>query len=234
MSDPDAFTVLIVAKAPVPGLAKTRLCPPLTHKAAADVAAAALLDTLGSASEAVGGDRSRIVVSFTGSLADAARLTALEAALEGCHVVPQSGSTFAERLSQAHHDAAALKHGLPVVQIGMDTPQIDAALLVAAAAQASSSPRSGVLGQATDGGWWLLALARPEAASALVTVPMSQSDTGQLTRKALIEAGVELTETAMLPDVDTWEDAVAVSAASPRGFFARAVRSQLTAMGTAP
>ena len=33
------FTVLIVAKSPVPGLAKTRLCAPLTSEGAADVAA---------------------------------------------------------------------------------------------------------------------------------------------------------------------------------------------------
>ena len=38
--------VLVVAKAPVPGLAKTRLAASIGADAAADVAAAALLDTL--------------------------------------------------------------------------------------------------------------------------------------------------------------------------------------------
>jgi len=37
--------VLVLAKAPVPGLVKTRLCPPCTPAQAAAVAAAALLDT---------------------------------------------------------------------------------------------------------------------------------------------------------------------------------------------
>ena len=41
-----AVTVLVVAKAPVPGQAKTRLAAAVGDQAAADIAAAALLDTL--------------------------------------------------------------------------------------------------------------------------------------------------------------------------------------------
>ncbi|MDN2502321.1 glycosyltransferase, partial [Nocardia nova] len=40
------LTLLVVAKAPVAGFAKTRLTPPLAPAEAADLAAAALLDTL--------------------------------------------------------------------------------------------------------------------------------------------------------------------------------------------
>ena len=39
-------TLLVVAKAPVPGLAKTRLAAAVGEQAAADIAAATLLDTL--------------------------------------------------------------------------------------------------------------------------------------------------------------------------------------------
>jgi glycosyltransferase A (GT-A) superfamily protein (DUF2064 family) len=232
MSDRSAFTVLVVAKAPVAGLAKTRLCPPLTHDAAADIAAAALIDTLAAASEAVQQDRTRIVVSYTGSFTDAARRAELDSALQGCHLVPQSGATFAERLSRAHQDAADHRPGLPVVQIGMDTPHVNPTLLVHAGLAASRSARAGVLGDAADGGWWLLALANPNAARALATVPMSRQDTGRLSRDALAAVGVELTEAVMLTDVDTWEDAIAVSAENPRGVFARAVRNQLAASRT--
>lgn len=38
--------LLVVAKAPVPGAVKTRLCPPATAAQAARIAAAALRDTL--------------------------------------------------------------------------------------------------------------------------------------------------------------------------------------------
>lgn len=232
MSPGTAFTMLVVAKAPVPGLAKTRLCPPLTHEAAADIAAAALIDSLAAASEAVQQDRSRIIVSTTGSFTNAARRADIGIALQGCHLVPQRGSTFAERLINAHQDAKDHRPGLPVVQIGMDTPHVDPALLVGAGLAASRSPHAGVLGNAADGGWWLLALAEPEAARALATVPMSQPDTGRLTREALTEAGVDLTTTAKLTDVDTWEDAIAVSSASPQSVFASAVRGQRAAAGT--
>jgi hypothetical protein len=56
--------VVVVAKEPLPGTVKTRLCPPLTAAQAASVAAAALADTL----EAVAGTNcSARVVAFEGS-----------------------------------------------------------------------------------------------------------------------------------------------------------------------
>ena len=39
-------TLLVMAKAPVPGRVKTRLCPPCTPDEAAAIAAAAIADTL--------------------------------------------------------------------------------------------------------------------------------------------------------------------------------------------
>src|SRR2546426_834207 len=47
----DPFALIVLAKAPVPGRVKTRLCPPATLDQAADLAAAALLDTLAAAAE---------------------------------------------------------------------------------------------------------------------------------------------------------------------------------------
>ncbi len=43
-------------------------------------------------------------------------------------VVEQRGEDFAARLANAHVDAAAAA-GLPVLQIGMDTPQVTADLI---------------------------------------------------------------------------------------------------------
>ena len=64
------FVLLVVAKAPVPGLAKTRLCPPATPAQAAEIAAAALLDTL-DAVYAVPG--ALPAVALTGDLGAAVR-----------------------------------------------------------------------------------------------------------------------------------------------------------------
>ena len=50
-----ALGLLVLAKAPEPGRVKTRLCPPPTPAEAADLAAAALLDTLDAACAVPGG-----------------------------------------------------------------------------------------------------------------------------------------------------------------------------------
>ena len=62
--------VLVVAKAPVPGLAKTRLAASIGADAAADLAAAALLDTLDAVAAA---SVQASVVALTGDVEAAAR-----------------------------------------------------------------------------------------------------------------------------------------------------------------
>ena len=81
-------SVLVVAKAPVPGLAKTRLAAGVGHDAAADIAAAALLDTL----DAVAGSPvAARVVTLTGNLDDAKRSSEIRSRLADFIVVPQRG-----------------------------------------------------------------------------------------------------------------------------------------------
>ena len=118
--------VLVVAKAPVPGQAKTRLAAGVGDQAAADIAAAALLDTLDAVAAAPVAER---VVALTGELDAAERADEIRARLADFTVVPQRGADFAARLANAHVDAAAAAGGLPVLQIGMDTPQVTAELI---------------------------------------------------------------------------------------------------------
>src|SRR5206468_8748122 len=118
--------VLVVAKAPVPGQAKTRLAASVGDRAAADIAAAALLDTLDAVADAPVAER---VVALTGSLDDACGGAEIRSRLADFTVVPQRGPTFADRLANAHADAAAATGGLPVLQIGMDTPQVTSELI---------------------------------------------------------------------------------------------------------
>jgi glycosyltransferase A (GT-A) superfamily protein (DUF2064 family)/SAM-dependent methyltransferase len=208
--------VLVIAKAPVAGLAKTRLCPPATPRQAAAIAAAALLDTL----EAVAATPSvQPVLAYTGRLADAAAAPEIRAALAGWRLVRQRGDSFAERLANAHADTAALFPGQPVLQIGMDTPQVLPDLLSAALGQVANT--GAVLGLAADGGWWALGLRDPAHASALREVPMSTPDTGRLTRLALAGRGLRIADLPVLSDVDTWADALAVAESAPCTHFAR-------------
>lgn len=205
-------TLLIVAKAPIPGLAKTRIAATVGPDAAADLAAAALLDTLDVAKRC----DAEVVVALTGDLGSAARADALREALADVSVIPQRGRDLAERLAHAHADAAG--HG-PVVQIGMDTPQVSVDDLAAADALVRSD--GSVLGPALDGGWWLLGLDNASRAEFLAGIPMSASDTGERTQAALGAGGPRLRE---LRDMDTWADAVAIAAEVPDRRIAASAR----------
>ncbi|MEH3131923.1 MAG: DUF2064 domain-containing protein [Mycolicibacterium neoaurum] len=211
-------TVLVVAKAPVPGLAKTRLAADLGAQVAAEIAAAALLDTLDAVAAT---PARRRVVAMTGDLSRACRRDEIRPRLRDFTVIAQRGEGFAERLAHAHIDAAA--PGEPIVQIGMDTPQIVPDLLAecVSALQACDA----VLGMAEDGGWWVLGVRDGAMARCLRDVPMSQPDTGALTLAALRAEGLDVALATELADVDTIADIDRVRAMCPRGGrFAEATR----------
>ena len=106
------FCLLVMAKAPVAGRVKTRLCPPLTPLQAAAVAEAALADTLAAVA---GCGASRKVVALAGEPGPWLP--------PGFEVVAQRGVGLASRLVHAWADV-----GGPGVQIGMDTPQVTATI----------------------------------------------------------------------------------------------------------
>lgn len=218
--------VLVVAKAPVPGWVKTRLGAEIGMEQAAQVAAASLLDTLAACTEGYGADCCHLALA--GNLTSAARGRSITRALARWSVFPQRGDGLADRLVHAHNDVAKRATG-PVVQIGMDTPQVTPVLLGdAVAALGDSGERDdphgydAVLGPAVDGGWWVLALRDPRTATPLRGVVMSTATTHDDTRRALAASGLRVTTTAVLRDVDTAADARAAVEAAPDGLFARA------------
>lgn len=211
-----AARALVVAKAPVPGQAKTRLARHVGPEAAADLAAAALLDTLAACQVAFG---TECHLALTGDLADACRADEIRQRLQGWRVFTQTGDTFAARLAHAHRAVAGDAPG-PVVQVGMDTPQVSPELLRRAASRVR--PGRALLGPAVDGGWWLLGLDDPAAADVLVGVPMSSAETGRETHRALVAHGLEIEYGPTVRDVDTLEDAARVAAEAPHTRFAAA------------
>lgn len=211
-------TVLVVAKAPVPGLAKTRLAAAVGAQAAAEIAAAALLDTLDAVAALAG---QRRVVAMTGDLSRACRSDEIRRRLLDFTVITQRGEDFAERLVHAHGDAAP--PGAPIVQIGMDTPQVGPDLL--AECITALQVCDAVLGMAEDGGWWALGVRDAKMARCLRDVPMSQPDTGALTLAALRGDGLDVALATELSDVDTIADIDRVRAmCPPGGRFAEATR----------
>ncbi|WP_406025963.1 DUF2064 domain-containing protein [Nocardioides sp. NBC_00850] len=205
-------TLLLVAKAPVPGLVKTRLAADVGEATATAVAAAALLDTIETCTLAVGPDRCRLALS--GDLADGVRADEIRTALTGWTIAPQRGNGLGERLANAHAEVTG-----PVVQIGMDTPQVTPAGLLAVADGVDAA--DAVLAPAEDGGWWALALHDPSAATALRDVSMSTPQTYAATRSALEALGLRVAAGERQRDVDHLADVAPVAAAAPGTRFAK-------------
>ncbi len=197
--------LLVIAKAPVPGQVKTRLCPPCTPQQAAQLAAASLADTLAVVRAT---PAARRVLVLAG---------AAVAKPTGFDVVAQRGDGLAERLANAFADAAAGGAFL----IGMDTPQLSVGLLARALSLLDTA--DAVLGPALDGGWWGLGLRDPRHAEALRDVPMSTAETGARTLDALTARGLEVAQLPALRDVDTIADALAVAGQAPGSRFAAAL-----------
>jgi hypothetical protein len=198
----------VIAKAPVPGRVKTRLCPPCTPSEAADLAEAALRDTL----EAVLAAPCR------------RRLLILDGDADGWvdsdfEVLRQRGGTLDERLAAAFEDA-----GGPTLLIGMDTPQVTPDLLAAGLAALDDAEVDAVLGPAVDGGYWAIGLGRPDP-RAFLGVPMSKPWTGEAQRGRLRALGLRVRTLPALRDVDVIEDARAAAEASAETKFAAAFRS---------
>lgn len=101
-----APTLLVIAKAPVAGQAKTRLGARVGDEAAAQIAVAALLDTL-EVADALGWPA---VIATTGDLDNAACADGIKAAFGRHRVIAQRGDGFAARLVAAHHDTDSEVH----------------------------------------------------------------------------------------------------------------------------
>jgi glycosyltransferase A (GT-A) superfamily protein (DUF2064 family) len=204
-----ASHVLVMVKAPLPGLVKTRMCPPLSHRQAAEVAAAAVADTLDAVGRC-GADRQ--IVALAGPAGDWLP--------PGFEVVPQVQGSLDRRLAAAW--AAA---GGPGLQIGMDTPQVTADLLDSCLHRTFTRGVTASLGRALDGGWWAIGLGRHWDIDVFTGVPMSTAATGRAQLERLVSCGHRVAALPARRDVDRMSDAVDVAARHPDTRFAAAVRA---------
>ncbi|MEU3090475.1 TIGR04282 family arsenosugar biosynthesis glycosyltransferase [Streptomyces massasporeus] len=191
-------TLLVIAKEPRPGRVKTRLTPPFTPGQAAELAEAALADTLHAVAAAPATRRVLVLDGAPGPWLPS-----------GFDVVAQCAGGLDERLAEAFAGCAG-----PALLIGMDTPQVTPELLTVDFADCDAW-----FGPAEDGGFWALGLACPDPAL-LRGVPMSTPVTGAVQRERLVAAGLRVRDLPTLRDVDTAPDAHAVAALAPRGRFA--------------
>jgi len=200
-----ADTVLVLAKQPVPGRAKTRLQAAFTPVETASLAAAALGDTL----TAVRASRiRRRVLVFDGDP------TGWEHGLE---VMAQGPGDLAERLAAAFADVGAAHHPEErVLLIGMDTPQVTPALL-----ESSWGAADAVLGLSEDGGFWAIGLRGVDPLPVFADIEMSTERTGAAQLGRLIDLGLSVALLPPLRDVDLPADADAVADHWPELRFSR-------------
>jgi rSAM/selenodomain-associated transferase 1 len=157
----------VMAKAPRPGRAKTRLCPPLQPEQAAQLSAAFLRDiteNIALAARAApihgwvayapaGEDR-----SFDGHLADGTRLVLAD----GSPPMPPEVTGFGRSLLHALQGLFRQGYGA-VCLVNSDSPTLPTSLLVEAAQALLLPGERVVLGPADDGGYYLIGMNQPHA-----------------------------------------------------------------------
>jgi uncharacterized protein len=201
-------SLMVMAKAPVPGRVKTRLCPPCTAGEAAALARSALADTLRAVSAT---DVARHVVVLDGEPGPWAP--------PGFEFIEQSAGGLDERLAAAFDRVAG-----PAILIGMDTPQVSPRLLARSIEVLWRTGVDAVLGAAVDGGWWGIGLRHADP-RVFLGVPMSTKVTGAAQAARLDMLGLRWRPLPWLQDVDRFHDALAVAQLIPRSRFARTVAS---------
>jgi uncharacterized protein len=212
---PFPVQVAVIAKSPVVGRVKTRLCPPMTLAQAACVARASLMDTLDTVMEA---DVARRTVVLDGEPGDW-----LPSDME---LITQRDGPFGDRLGGAIEDVFA-GLPLPVLVIGMDTPQVRRAHLEGAAEALLAPGTDAVLGPAEDGGFWLIGTRQP-VVSMFSGVEMSTARTCHQQLSRLRSLGLRCARLGRLRDVDLLSDAVAVARDVPGSRFATAIDEWVT------
>ena len=191
MADPIAIAVL--AKAPVAGVAKTRLIPALGAEGAAALA-----------------ERLIVRAVATACLAEVGPVTLWAAPDDSHPVFGTMRKTFAvavkrqpdSGLGGRMHTAVTMADG-PALVIGTDCPAFTADNLRAAAAALRTHPA--VITPAEDGGYVLIGLRRPQAA-VFGGMKWGTSTVMAETRVRLQSLGLEWHELPTLWDVDRPED----------------------------
>ena len=188
-------TLLVVAKQPVPGQTKTRLCPPLTPIQAADLYECFLLDTLDMMRKVH--DVRRVIgylpVDAEGYFSQLA---------PDMELVCQQGDTLGERLDDLI-SAALVGGSRRVVVIDSDSPTLPAAYVALAFERLNGADV--VLGPTHDGGYYLIGMKVPQPnllRQVKMSTPRVLADTLELAKAS----GVAVSLLPTWYDVDTLAD----------------------------
>jgi rSAM/selenodomain-associated transferase 1 len=200
-------TIALMAKAPVAGLAKTRLAPALGAAGAAALAERLLDHAVAQAVAAAVGP----VVLWTTPDAGHPAFARLQAR-HGLALAVQGGGDLGARMARVFEGASG-----PLLLMGTDLPALDAATLRQAAAALAT--HDAVFVPALDGGYGLVGLNRP-APTLFHGMAWSHDRVMAQTRERLVAAGLRHAELPAVPDIDEPADLVHLPAAwgvAPQG-----------------
>jgi uncharacterized protein len=186
--------VIVMAKAPVAGLAKTRLAGVLGAAGAAQLAARMLRETVAQALAAGLGPVELCAAPAPDHPAVHAALGDWAGRLD---TSAQGEGDLGARMQRALERGLALDGR--ALLIGTDCPGLDAARLVAAAAALDG--HDAVFVPALDGGYVLVGMRRP-VADLLSSMPWSTPEVMARTRDRLAAAGIDWAELPALADID--------------------------------
>jgi len=190
--------VLFFAKAPRPGMVKTRLAASIGEEAAVD-----LYRVIGRRII----DQIRPVSNVTVYYDPPDALLETRDWLGDAEYRRQSHGSLGDRLTAALHEHFADSPSSQVVAIGADAPQVDADVMIAAADALGSADV--VLGPAMDGGYYLIGL-KQERPNLFKAIPWSSSTVFASTKAQCDAANITTRVLSTLRDMDTVEDAVAL------------------------
>jgi uncharacterized protein len=177
-------TLLVFTRGPGAEVRRRRLLPGRHSEAERALYEACLGAALSAGREA----GCRLVVSSPVDLALPADVERFE----------QRGRTFGERLAAALESAGPG----PVVVVGADVPDLTARPIERALAELAADPNRAVVGPSPDGGFYLLAVARP-LAGLLGRVRFGRKDTAASLEQSLAAAGFSVSRLAhRLTDLD--------------------------------
>lgn len=187
--------VLVFSKPPRPGRVKTRLIGDLSADQAAELHAAFLADTVSGLSEGA----FELWMSW---------------ALEAGEPLPENPALVHGIRQEGVDLGARLHHGLSmagerfeqVAAIGSDSPHLPLEL-VERAFEILDRGAEAVIGPATDGGFYLIALCRAAIRREIFNdIPWSSGRELEAVRKRCRRIGLALAEIEQVPDIDQPED----------------------------
>lgn len=196
----DGCILIVFAKAPIPGFAKTRLAEKLGMEGAANLAKRMLKETL---KQAVAADVGAVELCCNPDVSHSAFQSAAERF--GVALTSQGEGDLGARMHRAIE--RALQVYAQVLLIGSDVPRLDAACI--RQARQALQKHSAVFTPAYDGGYALVGASRP-IPEVFEGITWSTAEVMAQTRLRLKEVGIDHVELPAVHDIDYPEDLIHV------------------------